>query len=80
MLKPRHRPALAPSAPRPPAVVVLLVVVTALAVCMMAAAIMVPALLRPLGAWPGLVGALVVLVGALSALWGIQKKRDRTLR
>jgi hypothetical protein len=69
-----------PSAPHTPAVVVLLVVVTAVAVCMMAAAITVPDLLGRLGAWPVLVGGLVVVVGALSALWGIQKKRDRTLR
>lgn len=66
--------------PDTPLLVVGLVVVAALGVCMMAAAVMLPAMLGRLGAWPVLLSGFVALLGALYALWVIQKKRDRTLR
>jgi hypothetical protein len=72
---------MSPGAPHtPPRVVALVVVVVAVGVCMMAAATMVPTMLGRLGAWPVFGIGFVALVGALAALWVIQKKRDRTSR
>jgi hypothetical protein len=61
-------------------VVVALVVLAAVGVCMVAAASLVPAMLGRLGGWPGLTVGFVALVAALTALWAVQKRRDRTLR
>lgn len=69
-----------PRAPRVPASVFLLVVVIAVAMCMMAAAVMLPAMLGDLGAWPVFGVSFVAFVSALLALWKIQARRDRTLR
>lgn len=65
--------------PRTPPAVFLLTVVAALGVCAIATAAMVPALLGSLGAWPGVVAGVLVLIAALVALWVIQRRRDRTL-
>jgi len=67
--------------PRTPPSVVVLTTVVALAVCAIAAAVMVPALLGSLGAWPVLVAGALVLIVALAALWVIQRRgRDRSLQ
>jgi hypothetical protein len=55
-------------------------VLAGLGVCAIAAAVMVPAMLGRVGAWPVLVGGTVALVAALAALWVITKGRDRPLR
>jgi hypothetical protein len=68
-----------PDPPRVPASVFVLTVVVALGVCAIAAAVMVPALLGTLGAWPVLVAGVLILVAALVVLWVIQRRRDRTL-
>ena len=68
-----------PDPPRTPPWVVVLTAVVALGVCAVAAAVMVPALLGGLGAWPVIVGGVLVLIGALAALWVIMHRRDRTL-
>jgi hypothetical protein len=56
-----------------------LTVLAALGVCAIAAAVMVPALLGSLGAWPVFVAGVLMLIAALPALWVIQRRRDRTL-
>jgi hypothetical protein len=68
-----------PDPPRTPPLVLVLVVVAALGVCAIAAAVMVPALLGTLGAWPVLVAGVLMLITALAALWVIQRRRDHTL-
>ena len=60
--------------------VVVLVVVAGIATCMIAAVSLVPAMLAPLDAWQVLAVSSIMLVGALIALWVIQRDRDRTLR
>jgi len=65
--------------PRVPALVWVLTVLAALGVCAIAAAVMVPALLGSLGAWPVFVAGVLMLIAALPALWVIQRRRDRTL-
>jgi hypothetical protein len=59
--------------------VFVLTAVAALGVCALAAAVLVPALLGSLGAWPVLVAGVLMLIAALVALWVIQRRRDRTL-
>jgi peptidoglycan/LPS O-acetylase OafA/YrhL len=66
--------------PRPSLLVGALTVVIALGVCGVASAVMVPTMLGGVGAWPVLIAGCVMLVGALVALWIIQKRRDHTLR
>lgn len=68
-----------PDPPRTPLSVFVLSAVVALGACAIAAAVMVPALLGSLGAWPVLVVGVVLLIAALAALWVIQRRRDRTL-
>jgi hypothetical protein len=68
-----------PDPPRTPPLVFVLTVVAAVGVCAIAAAVMVPALLGSLGAWPVLVAGLLMLITALPALWVIQRRRDHTL-
>jgi hypothetical protein len=64
--------------PTPPAAVVLTTIV-ALGVCAIAAAVMVPALLGSLGAWPVLVAGVLMVIAALAALWVILRRRDQSL-
>ena len=68
-----------PDPPRTPPSVFVLTVVAALGVCAVAAAVMVPALLGSLGAWPVLVAGVLMLIAGLAALWVILRRRDRTL-
>jgi hypothetical protein len=68
-----------PDPPRTPPLVFVLTVIVALGACAIAAAVMVPALLGSLGAWPVLVAGVEILIAALAALWVIQRRRDRTL-
>ena len=68
-----------PGPPRTPPWVVVLTAVVALGVCAIAAAVMVPALLGGLGAWPVIVAGVLLLVAALAVLWVIMRRRDRTL-
>lgn len=65
--------------PRVPPFVFVLTVVVAVGVCTIAVAVMVPALLDGLGAWPVLVAGALMLIAGLAALWVIQRRRDRTL-
>ena len=65
--------------PRTPPWVWALTVVAAIGVCAIAAAVMVPALLGRLGAWPVLVAGVLMLIVALVALWVVQRRRDRTM-
>jgi hypothetical protein len=69
-----------PAPPRPSLAMGVLTVVTALGVCAIAAAVMVPAMLGGVGAWPVLVAGCVLLTVALCGLWLVQKRRDPTLR
>ena len=69
-----------PAPPRPSLAMGVLTVVIALGVCAIAAAVMVPAMLGGVGAWPVLVAGCVLLTVALCGLWLVQKRRDRTLR
>jgi sterol desaturase/sphingolipid hydroxylase (fatty acid hydroxylase superfamily) len=68
-----------PGPPRTPAWVFVLTTLVALGTCAIAAAVMVPALLGGLGAWPVLVAGLLIVIAALAWLWVIHRRRDRTL-
>ena len=68
-----------PEPPRTPRSVFVLTAVVAVGVCAMAAAVMVPALLGGVGAWPLIVAGVLLLIVGLGALWVIQRRRDRTL-
>jgi protein-S-isoprenylcysteine O-methyltransferase Ste14 len=68
-----------PEPPRTPRSVYVLTAVVAVGVCAMAAAVMVPALLGGLGAWPLIVAGVLLLIVGLGALWVIQRRRDRSL-
>jgi len=56
---------------------VALTIAVALGVCAVAAAVMVPAMLGSVGAWPVLVAGCIVLVTALALLWLSETRRDR---
>ena len=60
--------------------VVVVVILAATGACMIAAGAVVPALLGAFGGWPAVVVGFTLLAASLSALWIIQKARDRTLR
>jgi membrane protein YdbS with pleckstrin-like domain len=75
----RYRRTMAPDPPPTSALVLLLTVIAGLAVCAVAAAIMVPAMLGAVGAWPALVAGSLVLVATLTALFLLHRRRDRSL-
>jgi peptidoglycan/LPS O-acetylase OafA/YrhL len=66
--------------PRPSLLVGALTLIIAVGVCAVASAVMVPSMLGGVGAWPVLIAGCVMLIGALVALWIIQRRRDETLR
>jgi protein-S-isoprenylcysteine O-methyltransferase Ste14 len=65
--------------PRTPPSVVVLTTVVALGVCAIAAAVMVPALLGSIGAWPVLVAGVLMVIASLAGLCVIQRGRDHSL-
>jgi hypothetical protein len=65
--------------PRTPRLVFVLTVVVAVGACALVAGALVPALLGGLGAWPVVVAGLLLVIGALVALWVMHRRRDRTL-